>query len=151
MMPQQPSLSLQRGAHCWTPTPVIRLIYSRDFLYALREKSSNNVALQLPEDIREPYRGCRAAKLKAKRIPKTWRFKPVVPSMIMGTVNSLQNKIDKLAKNLKRFRECILLCLTEMWLIVSIPDDSIELADFSVVGAVRDTKACEKQKGEGLQ
>ncbi|KAI3352144.1 hypothetical protein L3Q82_020954 [Scortum barcoo] len=91
--------------------------------------------------------------LKAKRLAKKWRFKPPVPSMIMGNVNSLPNKIDELAaltKNLKTFRECSLLCLTETWLTASIPDANVELPDFSTVRADRDTKACGKRKGGGL-
>lgn len=40
------------------------------------------------------YCGCRAgAKLKAK----WWRYKPTVPSVLMGNVNSLTNKIKELA------------------------------------------------------
>ncbi|KAI3369427.1 hypothetical protein L3Q82_007652 [Scortum barcoo] len=73
--------------------------------------------------------------------------------MIMGNVNSLPNKIDELAaltKNLKTFRECSLLCLTETWLTASIPDANVELPDFSTVRADRDTKACGKRKGGGL-
>ncbi|KAI3369253.1 hypothetical protein L3Q82_007798 [Scortum barcoo] len=73
--------------------------------------------------------------------------------MIMGNVNSLPNKIDELAaltKNLKTFRECSLLCLTETWLTASIPHANVELPDFSTVRAARDTRACGKRKGGGL-
>lgn len=77
---------------------------------------------------------------------------PLVPSTIMGNVNSLPNKIDKLAaltKN-KTFRECSLLCFTEKWLTACIPDVNVELPDFSAVRADRDTRACGKRKGGGL-
>ncbi|KAI3364178.1 hypothetical protein L3Q82_010993 [Scortum barcoo] len=94
--------------HTDSSTP--RLVYSSNFLHALRAKSHIGVVPCLPVDVRKPYRGCTAgAMLKVKRLAKKWRFKPpVLPSMIMGNVNSLPNKIGELAaltKNLKTFRE----------------------------------------------
>ncbi|KAI3354583.1 hypothetical protein L3Q82_019078 [Scortum barcoo] len=97
------------------------------------DKSRIGVIPCLPVDIRKLYRGCRAgAMLKAKRLAKKWRFKPPVSSMIIGNVNSLPNKIDELAaltKNLKTFRECSLLCLSETWLTASIPELVISIKD----------------------
>lgn len=131
-----------------------RLVYSRNLLHSLRAKSHIGVVPCLPVEVRKPYRGCRAgALLKARRLAKKWRFKPPVPSIIMGNVNSLPNKIDELAaltRNVKTFRECSLLCFTETWLTASIPDANVELPDFSAVRADRDTRACGKRKGGGL-
>lgn len=79
-----------------------KVVYSRTQLLALRTKSRTGVAPHLPDVVRRPYRSCRAgAKLKAKSLAKKWRYKPPVPSVIMGNVNSLPNKIDKLAELLK--------------------------------------------------
>jgi len=56
-----------------------------------------------------PYRGCRAgAKLKARHRKKHWRFKPFVPSVVMGNANSLANKTGELAalvKNVMIYRD----------------------------------------------
>lgn len=132
----------------------MRCVYSRDFLYDLRKKPSNIVFLRLPMEIRKLYQGCRAsAKLKAKRLSKKWRFKPLVSSMIMENDNSLPNKIDELAmltKNLRTLRECSLLCFTETRLTASILDANVELLHFNIVRADRDTKTCGKPKGGEL-
>lgn len=131
-----------------------RLVYSSNFLHALRAKSRIGLVPCLPYDVRKPYQGCRAgAMLKAKQLAKKWRFKPMVPSMIMGNVNSLLNKIDELAaltENIKTFKKCSLLWFTEMWLTASIPDADVELPDFSTVRVDRDTRAYGKRKGGGL-
>lgn len=97
------------------------------------------------QKMQEIFRTCSIAKFQP--------FKPPVPSMIIGNVNPLLNKIDKLAartKNVKTFKECSLLCLTETWLTADIPDANVELLDISVVRADRDTRACGKCKGKGL-
>ncbi len=126
------------------------LVYSSNQLLALKTKSCAGYRTRLGE----PYRGCRAgAKLAAKRLVKKWRYKPSVPSVIMGNVNSLPNKIDGLAapvRYIKTYRECSLLCFSETWLTTSIPDANVELPGFSTVRSDRDTKACGKRKGGGL-
>lgn len=71
----------------------------------------------------------------------------------MGNVNSLANKTDKLAalvRNQKLYRECSLMCLTEMWLTSCIPTANVELPGFSVVRLDRDNKLSGKKKGGGL-
>lgn len=47
----------------------------------------------IPPELKKPYRDCRASvKLKAKQ----WRYKPFLPSILMGNVNSSPNKSDEL-------------------------------------------------------
>ncbi len=47
----------------------------------------------IPAELRAPYQGYRAgAKLKARG----QRYKPCIPSFLMGNVNSLSNKCDEL-------------------------------------------------------
>lgn len=54
-------------------------------LLTLRTKSCDGVLPHLPDEVRRLYHGCRAdAKLKAKWLAKKWRYKPSIPSVIMG-------------------------------------------------------------------
>ena len=73
----------------------------------------------IPAKLRRQPRGCKAgAKLKAK-LADNWRcYKPSIPSVIMGNVNSLPNKIDKLSmlNNQRIYRESSLFIFTEAWL-----------------------------------
>lgn len=128
-----------------------RLVYTRNQLLDLRTKVPAGEAPScLSGEVRRPNRGCRSStKLKAKRLARKWRYKPSVPSVIQGNVNSLQNKIDELAalvKNVRIYWECSLLCFCETWLTASILDSNVELPTFSTV---RDTKACRKWKRGG--
>lgn len=57
----------------------------------------------IPAELRRKYRGCRAgAKVKTGIMnAKRHRYKPSVPSVLMGNVNALQNKVDELAGLMK--------------------------------------------------
>ncbi|KAI4890783.1 hypothetical protein NFI96_007798 [Prochilodus magdalenae] len=84
---------------------------------------------------------------------KRWRYKPSIPSVVMGNVNSLANKTDELAalvRNQRLYRECSLLCLTETWLTGNIPDSNVDIPGFTTVRADRDAKLSGKSKGGGL-
>ncbi|XP_044041003.1 uncharacterized protein LOC122870707 [Siniperca chuatsi] len=104
----------------------------------------------LSAELKKQYRRCRAsAKLKARK----WRYKPCVPSILMGNVNSLPNKseeLEALVKNQRAYRECSLMCFTETWLNNNIPDSCVDLPGFSMVRADRDARASGKNKGGGL-
>lgn len=92
-------------------------------------------------------------KVKARRREKRWRYKPSIPSVIMGNVNSRANKTDELAslvRHQKAFRECSLFCFTETWLTSNIPNANVDLPGFSVVRADREGRLCGKNKGGGL-
>ncbi|KAI3375978.1 hypothetical protein L3Q82_016518 [Scortum barcoo] len=61
------------------------------------------------------------------------RYRPVLPSIIMGNVRSLPNKMDELAaltRHQREYRECSLLLFTEMWLTALTPDTAAELDGF---------------------
>jgi len=91
------------------------LVYSREELLALR-RSTHGQRHNIPEERHRRYRGCKAgAKLKARLAEKRRRFKPSLPSVIMGNVNSLPNKMDELStlKNQRIYRECSMFILTE--------------------------------------
>ena len=129
-------------------------VYTRDQLFALRTRNHAGKVYPIPEELVRRYRGSRAGALvKARRLQKRWRFKPAIPSFVMGNVNSLANKTDELAAlvmNVKLYRECSLLCLTETWLTSNIPDLNVELPGFTTVRADRDLKLSGKRKGGGL-
>lgn len=127
------------------------LVYSREELLALK-KSKPGLWRDVPSELRRPYRGCKAgAKLKAWLADTRRHQKPSLPSVIIGNVNSLPNKIDELAalENQQIYRECSLFILMETWLTDSIPNTQVDLRGFTVVRVDMDTKACGKSKGGG--
>ena len=68
----------------------------------------------IPVELRRRHRGGRAgAKMKARLMAKWWKYKPSVLWILMGNVNCLTNKKDKLAalvRTDRMLRECSLLC-----------------------------------------
>lgn len=102
-------------------------MYKREDLLKLR-RTGQGVKHPIPKELRKPFCGCRAgSKLKARK----WRYKPFLPSVIMGSVNSLPNKCDELealVKNHRTYRECSFMCLTETWLTDNIADSGVELS-----------------------
>jgi len=98
----------------------------------------------IPAKLRKLYCGCRADKVKRLH------FKPVLPSIILGNVNSLKNKFDELVALLKNIRtyECSLMCFMT-WLNGKIPNSCVDLTSFTMLRAVWDCTACGKKKGGG--
>lgn len=76
-----------------------RKVYLKSELLALR-KISAGIKHNIPIELKKRYRGTRAgAKLKARAIAKKERrrrYKPTIPSVVMGNVNALSNKVDEL-------------------------------------------------------
>lgn len=132
------------------------LVYSRGDLLALRKTGLAGSRHVIPGELRRMYRGCRAgAKVKTGLTNnKRRRYKPPIPSVLMGNVNALtSNKMDELRgliKTQRIYRESSLIILTESWLSSSKPDSFAELSGFSLVRADRDNNACRKKKGGGL-
>ena len=81
-----------------------------------------------------------------------WRhFKPVLPSIIMGNVQSLKNKPDELetcVRYLHELRETSLLCLTETWFSELDPDP--QLPGFTLMCCDRSREATGKIGGGGV-
>lgn len=132
-----------------------KLVYTKWDLLALRKRRAAGMRHPIPGELRRKYRGCRAgASVKTGSTnSKRRRYKPSVPSILMGNVNALQNKVDELAglmKTQKFYRESSLIVLTETWLTSYIPDANVELSGFMAVRADRDTKTSSKSKGGGL-
>ena len=113
-----------------------------------REKLLSLIIQTVPEEIKKKrYWGCRAgAKVKARLMAKRWKYKPSVPSFVMGNVNSLTNKTDELAalvRNDRTYREYSILCLSETWLTENTPDTNMDLPGFTTVNpgkSYRDAK-----------
>ncbi|KAK0141969.1 hypothetical protein N1851_020343 [Merluccius polli] len=113
----------------------------------------HTVTHSIPADLRRKPRGSKAGvKVKSWRADQRRRFKPSIPSVMMGNVNALANKMDELSALINRriYRESSLFIFTETWLTCSTPDANVELPGFTSVRADRDTKACGKSKGGGL-
>lgn len=128
---------------------VKRRVFSSEELFSLNLRKSG-VSHPIPAELKRRYRGCRAgAGLKARK----WRYKPFLPSIIMGNVNSLTNKSDELetlVKTQKVYRECSLMCFTETWLNQNIPDSIVDVPGFTLIRSDRDAEASGKKKGGGL-
>lgn len=96
-------------------------------------------------ELRRGPRGCKAgAKLKTKLAENRRRYKPSTPSVIMGNVNSLQNKIDELSalNNHRTFRETSLFIFSETWLNHLVPDANVDLLGFTAVRVDGDITVC---------
>ena len=128
-------------------------MYSRNQLLALRT-AQVSVAHQIPREIKAEPRGCRSGKRRReKRLEGKRRYKPAVPTVIMGNVNSLTNKVDELSslvRNIKLYKECSLMCFSETWLNGNIPDENVALPGFTVIRSDRNARTCGKKKGGGL-
>ncbi|KAK0131579.1 hypothetical protein N1851_033755 [Merluccius polli] len=70
------------------------IVYTRDELLTLSKPPPfTGTRHQIPEELRRRRRGCRAGLMRKAR---RRRFKPCIPSIVMGNVRSLVNKVDKL-------------------------------------------------------
>lgn len=79
-------------------------------------------------------------------------FRQPLPSIMLGNVRSIQNKMDELQASvqyLSDYRQSCLVCLSETWLAETDPESAIDLESFSVVRADRSASSG-KSKGGGL-
>ncbi len=78
---------------------------------------------------------------------------PPLPSILLGNVQSLENKMDDLRARIsfqQDIRDCNILCLTETWLTPTVPDTAVMPSDnFSVLRMDRTAEAG-KTKGGGV-
>lgn len=159
------SLSHAANANAASATDPV-FAYTRDQLISLRQDVPEHSAVlsDIPAELRrgKTKRGCRGgAKVREKRVRKgkqsgelqRRRYKPYLPSVVMGNVRSLDNKMDELTarvRNNREFRECSLMCFTETWMHERIPDSAVDVAGFSSVRADRTRRESGKSKGGGL-
>lgn len=123
------------------------LVNSREELLALKTAVQTGIRHCIPAELNRRYRGCRdGVSLKAA---DHWRrFKPSIPIVIMGNVNSLKNKMDELhaLNNQRIYRECSLFIFMETWLT----ELRLDQCGFTAVRVDRHTEACRKSRGGGL-
>ncbi|TWW65035.1 hypothetical protein D4764_22G0006820 [Takifugu flavidus] len=126
------------------------LVYSRDQLFALRSSAPlPKERPDVPPELMRTKRGCRAG---VERRARRRRYRPVLPSIIMGNVRSLPNKMDELAaltRHQREYRESSLLLFTETWLTALTPDTAAQLEGFTLLRADR-SRESGKRKGGGL-
>jgi len=134
-------------------TATSRAVYTREQLLAL-SSIRRGIKHPIPTELRKLYRGCRAgAKRKAKRHNGRWRYKPFLPSVIMGNANSLPNKCDELealVRNQRLFKESSLICLSESWLNDNTPDLCVDIPGFTAIRVDQHLSTSGKRKGRGI-
>ena len=127
------------------------IVYTREQLVALCYTTVLPVDRPaIPTELRRRKRGCRA---RVKCREKKRRVKPPIPSVIMGNVRSLPNKMEELSaltRLQRRYRESSLVFLTETWLNDLTLDLHVTLDGFKLVRADRGAKESGKKKGGGL-
>ena len=109
------------------------IAYTREGLMMYRAGGAPPAGI--PVELRRQRRGTRAGTKARLRRETHRRFKPCLPSIVMGTVRSLANKTDKLTA-LARHSP-------------ARPDCAIELAGFTLARAYRGQQSS-KRKGGGL-
>nr|XP_054604483.1 uncharacterized protein LOC107395178 [Nothobranchius furzeri]XP_054604484.1 uncharacterized protein LOC107395178 [Nothobranchius furzeri]XP_054604485.1 uncharacterized protein LOC107395178 [Nothobranchius furzeri] len=128
-----------------------KLVYNREQLINIgKAEIISQLKPQIPNELKCRKRGCRAG---AKQRQRKRKFKPSLPSIIMGNVRSLANKMDELqalSRTQLEYRQCSVMCFTETWLQDHIPDSSVSLPGFLTVRADRDLKRSGKRKGGGV-
>ena len=128
-----------------------RLVYQRDQLLKLSKIRINcEITQQIPMELKRKRRGCRAG---VKQSEKRWRFKPFLPTVMMGNVRSLANKTDELemlTRSQREYRQCSLMCFTETWLHENIPDCSVSVHGFKTLRADRSQQLSGKLRGGGI-
>ena len=79
-------------------------------------------------------------------------YRPPLPTLIIGNVRSLTNKMDELGtfcKHMHEYQESCLMAYTETWLNENTPDSVVELPNFSLIRADR-TIDSGKTRGGGI-
>ncbi|XP_049911756.1 uncharacterized protein LOC126397200 [Epinephelus moara] len=138
-----------------------RIVYSRDQLMELKPAGLATVREDIPAELwRKTHRGCRGKRslrrrkgAKHRRLMERKTFKPCLPSIIMGNVRSLGNKMDELTaltRSHQEYRECSLMIFSESWLHTDVPDHNVSTVGFHTVRADRDCTKSGKRKGGGL-
>lgn len=113
------------------------IVYSREQLLALSQvRLPPGERPHIPVKLRRRRRGCRAG---VKHQEKRRRYKPAVPSVIMGNLRSLPNKMEELTAltRLQWVHEGSLMMITESWLNELTLDTQVTLDGFHLVRADR--------------
>ncbi|XP_025760682.1 uncharacterized protein LOC112845470 [Oreochromis niloticus] len=79
--------------------------------------------------------------------------RPLLPSLLLANVQSLDNKLCELRARIsfqREMRDCCVICLTETWLSDKVPDSAIQLPGFSVHHADTSQDLTGKSRGSGV-
>lgn len=107
------------------------IVYTCDQLIVLAKPTLlTREGPSISEELRRRHCGHRAGALwRAKRR----RFKPYLPTIIMGNVRALANKMNEfsaLTRSQRKYRECSITCFTETWLHKHVPDSNTTVSGF---------------------
>ena len=97
----------------------------------------------LPRDICKRTRGKKGG---VKQRLRKLVCKTYLPSLILGNVRSIQDKMEELCANVKyanEFRSASLMCFTDTWLSENVADSHVNIEGFSIFRADR-TNDCGK-------
>lgn len=139
------------------------LVYNRNELLKYRNlcgghdvrRCDCNIKQIVPQEVLFTNRLCwrkRGRKGGLRVRLKRRKFRPPLPSVVLGNARSLNNKTDELqanAKFLSEYKDSCVMCFTETWLHDQIPDSHVLLDRFQLVRADR-TDDSGKSKGGGL-
>ena len=103
----------------------------------------------LPKDICKRKRGKKGG---VKQRLRKLGCKPYLPSLILGNVRSIQDKMEELCENVKysnEFHSASPMYFTETWLSENVADSHVNIEGFSIFHANR-TNDSGKLKGGGL-
>lgn len=81
-------------------------------------------------------RGKRGDGARQRRVLEKPNYKPRLPTLIMWTAGSLENKIEELtalAQSQREYRECSSTCFIETWLHQDIPDSNMSMEGFYTI------------------
>ncbi|KAJ8039549.1 26S proteasome non-ATPase regulatory subunit 5 [Holothuria leucospilota] len=109
--------------------------------------TNETIRYRVFEEMKRRKRG-RAGGVK-KRM-KQCGNRPYLPTIIMGNVQSLCNKMDELCgsvKYLSDFRNASILSFTETWLTDNHTDDCVSVDGFKIIRGDRDLEAAGKRSG----
>ena len=89
-----------------------RVVYKWEQLIEIsRSQMIPRLRSQIPHELKK--RRCESRAV-AKRRERKRKFKPALPSIIMGSVRSLANKLEVLTRANVEFWKCSLMCFTEV-------------------------------------
>ncbi|CAM4578856.1 unnamed protein product [Leuciscus chuanchicus] len=133
-----------------------QITYTRDFLLNIGLSSTRlcfkDTSLLPPECVRGNNAKTRKRGRKGgirERI-KRQPYRQSLPTVMLGNVQSLRNKVDELracTQYLSDYRNSCLICLTESWLTGADPDSAADLEGFTLVRMDRNQNSGKSQGG----
>ena len=126
---------------CASKTFIMKISYSTHELHVIslqcKVEFTTLANSTLPKDICKRKRGKKGGVQQRLRKPGC---KPYLPSLILGNVRSLQNKMEELCGNVKyanEFRSASLMCFTENWLSENVAESHVNIEGISIFRADR--------------